>query len=320
MLGVILDKGSLGFDVDYANLTNQLSEWQYYPTTAKEDVSKRIAGASVVVTNKVYLGREELAHASNLKLICISATGTNNVDLAAASSLGISVCNVTAYATPSVVEHTFSLILSLVRNLNAYRQDVASGQWFKSKHFCLLDHPISELAGKKLGIIGYGELGQAVAKVGEAFGMEVLIAQSLRTDQSIVENRIALDELLTQVDILSLHCPLTEQTKGLINQQRIAQMKKTAIIINTARGGIVDEEALHQALCAGDIAAAGIDVLENEPPLEGNKLLSLSLPNLIVTPHIAWASRESRQRLINEVANNIHAFFSNQPRNLVRAC
>ena len=317
MLGVILDQGSIGADISYAALLDQLDQWQCYSNAAEDEVVERISSASVVVTNKVYLGHEVLKQAPLLRLVCVSATGTNNIDIEAAHRLGITVSNVRGYATASVVEHTFSLILSLSRNLKAYQHDVAQGAWQQSKHFCLLNHPISELSGKKLGIIGYGELGQAVARVGTVFGMEVLIAESLRGDALKSEDRIALDELLAQVDVLSLHCPLTDETQGLIDKQKIDLMKPSAMIINTARGGIVDEEALCDALLSGGIAGAAVDVLEQEPPLPGSKLLSVSLPNLLVTPHIAWASKESRQRLLKEVSLNVAAFLRGEPRNLV---
>jgi len=318
MTGVILDQGSIGLDIDYSLLYKSLPTWEAFSYTDNEAIADRIKSSTVVVTNKVCLDRAVLEQAESLKLLCVAATGANNIDLNAACDLNIKVANVAGYATPSVVEHTFLLMLSLMRNINAYQNDIFQGAWAASKHFCLLGHPISELAGKKLGIVGYGELGQAVAVVARAFGMDVLVAKSLR-QPAISESfpRLALDELLAEVDVLSLHCPLTDQTRGLINQQKMTLMKKSAIIINTARGGIVDEHALYQALSKGTIAGAGLDVLVEEPPSLACDLLRPSVPNLIVTPHIAWASQESRQRLVNEVALNIQAFIQNDSRNLI---
>ena len=314
--GVILDQGGIGTDLDYTPLQQQLSSLQMYAASQPEQLVERLHEAEVAISTKVYLGRETLEQSPSLKLICIAATGTNNVDLETAHALGIQVCNVTAYATPSVVEHTFSLILALMRNFTAYQRDVAKGAWQCSEHFCLLDHSIAELAGKKLGIIGYGELGKAVANVGRAFGMEVLIAKSfVNSDKN--DDRIELDELLSQVDVLSLHCPLTDETRDLINREKLALMKKTAIIINTARGGIVNEQALIDALRNNKLGGAAIDVLTAEPPTHNDVLLTASLPNLIVTPHIAWASREARQRLVNEMALNVQAYKSGQQRNVV---
>ena len=314
--GVILDQGGIGTDLDYTPLQQQLSSLQMYAASQPEQLVERLHEAEVAISTKVYLGRETLEQSPSLKLICIAATGTNNVDLETAHALGIQVCNVTAYATPSVVEHTFSLILALMRNFTAYQRDVAKGAWQCSEHFCLLDHSIAELAGKKLGIIGYGELGKAVANVGRAFGMEVLIAKSfVNSDKN--DDRIELDELLSQVDVLSLHCPLTDETRDLINREKLALMKKTAIIINTARGGIVNEQALIDALRNNKLGGAAIDVLTTEPPTHNDVLLTASLANLIITPHIAWASREARQRLVNEMALNIQAFSNGQQRNAV---
>lgn len=316
--GVILDKGSLGSDIDYSALTSQLAHWQSYAHTRGDEVAERISHAEVVITNKVQLTEPVLRQASSLKLICVAATGTNNVDLNACRALGIQVCNVAGYATPSVVEHTFALMLTLMRNLRAYDHDLAAGAWQGSPHFCLLDHPISELCGKQLGIIGYGELGKAVAQVARAFGMEVLVAKSLRNGSAVKEEgRVELDELLSTVDILTLHCPLTDKTRHLIDRQKLSLMKCSALLINTARGNIVDETALCDALLSEQIAGAAIDVLSVEPPQAGNPLLDLRLPNLIITPHIAWASKESRQRLLNEIAANIQAFKHGGMRNSV---
>ncbi|HEY9148605.1 MAG TPA: 2-hydroxyacid dehydrogenase [Gammaproteobacteria bacterium] len=319
MSGVFLDRDSLDpGDLDLTALQATLPQWRLYGATSAGQVAERIADAQVVVSNKVMLDEAALAAAPRLRLIAIAATGTNNVDLEAAARRGIAVCNVRRYATPSVVQHVFALLLNLTRRLNDYQRAVAQGRWQQSGQFCLLDYPIGELNGRTLGIIGYGELGEAVARVaGQAFGMQVLLAQ--RPGAPPRQGRLPLGELLPQVDVLSLHCPLTEATRGLIGAAELALMKPGAILINTARGGIVDEQALAEALRAGRLGGAAIDVLEREPPADDNPLLQGDLPNLIVTPHIAWASREARQRLTDQLAQNIRAFLEGRPQNLVSA-
>jgi len=316
MTGVFLDTATLQRgDLDFARLTAALPTWKYHDATPTAQVEQRIAQAEVVVSNKAYLGAEALAVAEKLKLICVIATGTNNVDLAAAKARGIAVCNVTGYAASSVTQHVFALILALVTQLEKYRAAVKDGAWQRASGFSMLDFQIWELAGKTLGIVGYGSLGQAVARVAEAFGMRVLIAA--RPGQSMVAGRVPLHDLLRQSDVVSLHCPLTEQTKGLISARELALMPPHALLINTARGGIVDEYALAEALRAGRLGGAGVDVLSIEPPVEGNVLLAADIPNLIVTPHIAWASREARQRLVDETAKNVVAFLCGEVRNRV---
>jgi len=317
MQGVFLDLDSLDRnDLDLNALRSTLPEWRFYPATAPHEVAERIASAEVVVSNKVVLDETLLAGAPQLKLIAVAATGTNNVDLAAAEREGISVCNIRRYATPSVVQHVFSLMLALLRSLNAYQTAAQDGRWQQSDQFCLLDFPIRELGDLTLGIVGYGELGQAVAEVAEkAFGMDILIAQ--RPGGRAQPGRLPLEELLPQVDVLTLHCPLTEHTRNLIGEQELALMKPDALLINTARGGIVDEVALAAALRAGSLGGAGIDVLATEPPGADSPLLAGDIPNLIVTPHVAWASREARQRLTDQLAENIRAYLNGGPQNLV---
>ncbi|MFO7594696.1 MAG: 2-hydroxyacid dehydrogenase [Pseudomonadota bacterium] len=317
MNGVFLDRESLDRgDLRLDELKATLSDWRMYDATAPQQTAERIADAEVVISNKVVLDEAALAAAPKLRLIAVAATGTDNVDLHAAARLGISVCNVRRYATPSVVQHVFALLLNLSRHLNDYQQAVRQGRWQQSRQFCLLDYPIHELNGRKLGIVGYGELGEAVARTaGQAFAMEVLLAQ--RPGASAQPGRIPLPELLPQVDVLSLHCPLTEATRGLIGEPELALMKPGAILINTARGGIVDEQALANALRAGRLGGAGVDVLEREPPGSDSPLLAGDIPNLIVTPHIAWAGLESRRRLTDQLAENIRAFLAGRPQNLV---
>lgn len=305
-----LDRG----DIDWSPL-EAVADCERYRTTAPGEVPGRIAGAQVVITNKVVLDAATLARAPELGLVCVAATGTNNVDLQAARGAGIPVCNVRDYGTPSVAQHVFALILALSTRLLDYDRAVRNGAWRGAENFCLLDFPIAELAGKRLGIVGYGVLGSAVARLGEAFGMELLIAQ--RPGGEPRPGRLPLQALLPEVDVLSLHCPLTEQTRGLIGARELAAMKPSALLINTARGGLVDEQALADALRRGVIAGAGFDVLSTEPPREGNPLLAPDIPNLIVTPHIAWASRESRQRLLAQVAENIRGWSEGRPRHVV---
>lgn len=316
MRGVFLDKETVDRgDVSLTALEQSLDHWDYFDLTSPADIAQRIEHANVIVTNKVVLDANLLAAAKQLKLICIAATGTNNIDLAAAKQLGIAVCNVRSYSTPSVVQHTFSVMLSLMMHLKQYQTAIQQGAWQASPFFSVLDYPIHEISGKKLGIIGYGELGKAVAHVATAFGMEVLVAARKGSEAS--DGRIPLHELLPQVDVLSLHCPLTPETRNLIGENEIALMKSTALLLNIARGGIVDESALANALKEQRLAGAGIDVLNCEPPKADNPLLASNIPNLLLTPHIAWASVEARQRLVNEISQNINSFIQGTPRNKV---
>jgi glycerate dehydrogenase len=315
MHGVFLDAGTLvQSTMDMRPLEGESLSWEHYDATPTAEVLERIVAADIVITNKVTLDEGTLAAARQLKLICIAATGTNNVDLEAAKRLGITVCNVRGYTTPSVVEHVFTLLLALMRHLPEYHRAVQSGRWQRSVHFSFIDFPINELNGKIMGIVGYGELGQAVARVAEAFGMRVMIAE--RAGLAPRTGRVPLPELLPYVDVLTLHCPLTDETRGLIGAKELQVMKRGAVLINTARGGIVDELALLEALRSRHLGGGGVDVLSQEPPID-NPLLSADIPNLIVTPHIAWASRESRQRLVNELAGNIEAYLKGRPRNVV---
>jgi glycerate dehydrogenase len=317
MKGVFLDRASLDCaDLDFCALEETLPEWEFHDETSPQQLLTRIERAEVVVSNKVVLDADLLRQAARLRLICVAATGTNNVDLETARKLGIPVCNVRRYATPSVVEHVFSMILALTRQLENYHHAAVDGRWADSKQFCLLDFPVWELSGKTMGIVGYGELGQAVAGVAQAFGMEVLVAQRAGGNEAGTE-RVPLAELLPRVDVLSLHCPLTEQTRNLIGATELALMQPHALLINTARGGIVEEGALRDALQRGTIGGAGIDVLTKEPPRGGNPLLDRAVPGLIVTPHVAWGSRESRQRLLDEIVKNIESWKRGTLRNPV---
>jgi glycerate dehydrogenase len=312
---VFLDRDSVGDDLDLSALDALAAKWTHYPATDPAETLARVRDAELVISNKVLLDRTILAECKALKLICVAATGTNNVDLAAARDLGIAVSNVTGYATPSVVQQVFALLLALTTRLYEHRTAARDGSWAESPFFCVLDYPFRELAGKTFGIIGFGELGHGVAKVAEALGMEVIISQ--RPGGEPRPGRVPVDELLARADVVTLHVPLADNTRNLLNRERLALMKPDAVLINTARGGLVDEQALADALSAGRLGGAGFDVLTVEPPRGGNPLLALDLPNLIVTPHVAWASHASRQRLMHQVAENIRAFATGEARNRV---
>lgn len=316
MKGVFLDFDTVSAgDIDTARLDSVLPDLTRYGVTPMEQVIERIADAGVVLTNKIALTGEIIDAAVELQLIVLAATGYNNVDIEAAKGHGVGVCNIRSYCTASVVEHVFALILSLSRNLEGYQRLLVEGKWKGSPQFCLLDLPITELDGRVLGVVGFGELGRAVARAGECFGMDVRVAQL--PDRPASDERVPLPLLLPEVDVLSLHCPLTRSTERLIDAQALALMKPGALLINTARGAIVDEAALADALRNGVLGGAGIDVLSEEPPVHGNPLLEPGIPNLIITPHIAWASRAARQRAVDEMAENVKAFLNGERRNRV---
>jgi glycerate dehydrogenase len=317
MRGVVLDIDTLRpEDLSLTGLMSTLPVWQCHPATTPAETAARLADCQVVVTNKVVIGAAEMAAAPELRLICVSATGTNNVDLEAARQRGIVVCNVRDYAAASLAQHVFALLLAMATRWHDYAGDVRAGDWSRSPMFCLMHRPVVELAGKTLGIIGYGALGQEVARLATAFGMQVKVAQSFQ-GVSAAEGRVPLGELLIQSDVVSLHCPLTTATDRLVNADFIAAMKPGAWLINTARGGLVDELALKQALCSGQLGAAALDVLSVEPPPPDHPLLDPAVPNLIITPHNAWISRECRQRLVDGVVANIRAWHAGAPINQV---
>ena len=315
MKAAFLDFATVAFDeLDDTPLRDLTDTLDLYDSTKPDEVAGRIESVEFVYLNKIRMTRDIIENAAALKFIGLVATGVDNVDLDAARDNNIAVCNIRAYCTNSVVEHVFGLLLSLSRSLGSYRNAVRSGEWSGAPNFCLLDHPIRELAGKTIGIVGYGELGRAVAKVADAFGMNVLVAARSGTAG---EGRTALEEVIRTSDVLTLHCPLNEDTTGLIGESELLQMKDTAVLINTARGGLVDPNALVDALRNGEIAAAGIDVLDKEPPTDGNPLLGYDGDNLLLTPHIAWATAEARQNAVNELAANVAAFQSGEKRNRV---
>jgi glycerate dehydrogenase len=274
--------------------------------SSETKIAERIQGADVALLNKLELTRAVLSDAPRLKLVALAATGTNNVDLSAARELGIAVCNVRAYCTASVVQHVWGLILSLTQHVYEFSRLSKDGSWAKDEAGAVLSHSIRELQGRIFGVVGWGELGRGAARIAEAFGMRVSIAN--RPGSPPQAGRVPLDELLASADILSLHCPLNDATRGLIGARELKLMKPDALLINTARGALIDGPALAAALKAGQLGGAGIDVLPQEPPPDGEPLLDPQIPNLLVTPHIAWAAREARQRCIDEMAANIRDF------------
>jgi len=317
MRSIFLDYAtvSLNGDLDPAALRRAMPQLEMRNHTAQADVADAIAGTEVVLVNKLRLTRAIIERTPTLKLIVLAATGTNNIDLEAARERGIAVCNLRDYCTASVVQHVIGTLLLLTQKLREYDALVRSGAWGRGEQFCLLDYPIRELTGRKLGIVGYGALGKGVAHAAQAFGLEVLLAN--RPGGTPVAGRHGLDDLLPKVDVLSLHCPLTPATQGMIGAAQLARMKPDAVLINTARGALVDSAALADALRAGRLGGAAIDVLPQEPPVDGNPLLAADIPNLIVTPHIAWAAREARQRCLDEMAANVEDFRRGGRRNRV---
>lgn len=291
-------------------------EWTEYAATSSDEVVARLSLATIAICNKVRLGEGELARLPELKFIAVAATGVDNIDLDYCRKHSIPVANVRNYAVRSVPEHVFMLMLALSRNLLSYRLDVQSGAWNRARQFCLLDHGILDLHGRTLGIIGYGALGQAVAKLAGAFGMRVIVSEH-KGASSVREGRTSFTETLRESDIVSLHCPLTGETRNLIDRAEFELMRRGALLINTARGGLVCESALVEALREERIGGAAFDVLTNEPPREGNPLLGIDLPNFILTPHVAWASRAAMQALADQVIENIEAFVRGTPRSLV---
>lgn len=310
---VFLDRDSLLANVRRPRFAH---DWTDHPATTPDQVVERLANATIAITNKVPLRAEHIDQLPGLKMVAVAATGTDNVDLAACRERGIAVANIRNYSVVAVPEHAFALMLALRRNLVAYRADVEAGRWQESPRFCLLDHPIADLAGSQLGIVGYGALGRKVAQIGRAFGMKIAVAtrSPIKDDDAAT---LPLDELLRTSDVVSLHLPLTGQTRHMIGARELGLMKKTALLINTARGGLVDEQALADALRSGVIGGAGFDVLSKEPPVPTNPLLQLRLPNFILTPHVAWASAGAMQTLADMLVDNIEAWAAGAPTNLV---
>ena len=313
MRGVILDADSVGKDVDLSPITELLDDWQIYEYTLPSETSSRIADAQIVLSNKIPLNESNLKQ-SKVQFISVMATGTNNVDLNFTKKQGITVSNAVAYATPSVVQHTITLILALSTNLPAYLGDVRRGAWQNSNVFCLLQHPIQEVSGKKLGIIGFGELGRAVAEASKGLGLDVIVSE--RPGEANRPGRREFNDVIAHADYLSLHCPLTDDNYHMIGPTVLSKMKPSAFLINTARGGLVDSSALLAALKSGEIAGAAVDVLDIEPPKNDESLIT-NFDNLLVTPHNAWGAVESRNRLIEQMKENIEAYLANQPKRQV---
>lgn len=314
--GVFLDLGSVdNGDLDTRALDRSLPGWQWFDFTRPDEISARVQSADVVVTNKCVLDRQLLLQAENLKLIAIAATGTNVVDLEAAAERGITVCNVRDYATRSVAQHVITLILNLVTAQPFYARRVRQGQWCISQQFSLHDQPIRELHELQLGIVGYGVLGQAVARLARALDMTVLVAEHRGHEPR--PDRLRFEDMLGAADVISIHCPLNEETTGLFNRHTMQAMKPGAVLVNTARGGIVVEQDLADALRAGELAGAGVDTLTTEPPPPDHPLLAADIPNLIITPHNAWASRVARQACIDQVTRAISAYKQFRPFNRV---
>ncbi|OMG53645.1 glycerate dehydrogenase [Azonexus hydrophilus] len=294
-------------------------DWTEYPKTAPDELVERLRGATIAIVNKVPLPAAAVDALPDLKMIAVAATGTNIVDLEACRRRGIVVSNIRGYAEHTVPEHVFSLLLALSRNLFAWRETVQAGRWQQSDQFCLFDHPIRDLHGATLGVIGSGSLGNGVIRLAEAFGMRVLRAEH-RAAAVVRPGYTAFAEVLAAADAISLHCPLNDETRGLIGEAELQAMKPTAMLINTARGGIVDEAALIRALREGWIAGAGFDVITAEPPPAGHPMVDpalLALPNFLLTPHVAWASRPAMQALADQLIDNIEAFVAGNPRNVV---
>jgi len=305
-----LDRASLDRDDMDFSAIEALTRFESFDQTRPRELTQHAGEAEILIVNKVRFGAAGFAALPKLRLLCVIATGVNNVDLAAASDAGVPVVNVRDYAAAAVSQHVFLLMLALMTRFRDYQQAIHAGRWQAQQQFCLLDYPIRELSGKTLGLVGYGHIARAVERIARAFGMDVLVAESLRPDAPALPGRTPLQELLRTADVISLHCPLSEHSRGLIGREQLRRMKPEALLINTARGGIIDESALLAALQAGEIGGAGIDCLEQEPPAPDHPLINARLPNLIITPHNAWGAREARQRLVDGTADNIRRFLS----------
>lgn len=310
---VVLDRDTLvnrPFEFDFPHTLSS------YGTTEAHETLARIRGADIVITNKVVISAQAFAENPQLKLVAVTATGVNNVDVEAAKQNGTAVCNIRAYGNESVAEHAFMMMITLMRNLPAYQRDVAAGLWENSPFFCHLGAPMRDLNGKTLAIFGRGNIGKTLATYAQAFKMNVVFAEHKHA-QNVRDGYVSFDEAIRSADVVSLNCPLTPQTANMIGEAELQQMKPGAILINCGRGGLVDETALVAALKYGQIGGAGFDVLTQEPPRDGNPLLKARLPNLIVTPHIAWASQEAANRLFDILLDNINHFVAGNPQNLV---
>ncbi len=308
---VFLDRESVDAKVRKPNFPHSYKE--YESTWTPEEILDRLKDASIAIINKVPMRADTLKQLPKLKLIAVAATGTDIVDKAYCKANGITVVNIRNYAFNTVPEHVFAMIFALRRNLLAYVEDVRAGKWNKASQFCFFDYPIRDIAGSTLGVIGYGALGKSVGRIAEGLGMRVL-PYDVFPQSGLVD----LETIYRESDVITLHTPLTPETRNMIGAKEFKMMKPSAILINTARGGLVDEQALADALKSGTIGGAGFDVLTKEPPKDGNVLLDLRLPNFILTPHVAWASREAMQILADQLIDNIEAFVAGKPQNVVQ--
>lgn len=308
--GYTLNPGDLSWDP-----IRELGEFVTYDRTPRKQVVERMRGAAVALTNKVPFDAKTIEALPDLKLIAVTATGYNIVDTAAAKARGVLVCNVPEYGTPNVAQHVFALLLELATRAGHHAQTVRDGNWSASPDWCYWDYPLVELNGLTLGIVGYGRIGHAVGHIARAFGMRVIVNRRNPSGFEEGVSFVDLDTLARESDVISLHCPLTPDNAKMINAEFVARMKPSAFLINTARGGLIDETDLANALNEGRIAGAGLDVLTAEPPKAENPLLTAK--NCIITPHIAWASKPARARLMHVTAQNIRAFLDGSPRNVV---
>lgn len=309
---VFLDRDTLPTRPLQFDFPHQYTE---YGNTADDEVYERVKEADIILTNKVVLDKTLLARLPRLKLICLAATGYNNIDLKAAKQAGITVCNVRAYGNESVAQHSFMMMLALSRNLPAYMRDVAAGAWQQSPFFCHYGAPIRDLNGKTLAIFGRGNIGKTLAGYAQAFGMNVIFGEHKHANTTR-DGYVPFQAALKQADFVSLHCPLNEQTHHMIGEAELQAMKPQAILINVGRGGLADEQAVLAALKYGQLGGAGFDVLSTEPPRAGNPLLC-SLPNLILTPHMAWASSEALANMTRIIEQNVHSFIAGTPQNVL---
>ena len=316
MKAVLLDWDTMGPGLDITEMRTLLPELDIHGDTAPHQTIERVGDAAIVLGNKVGLTREVFEACPGIRFIGLTATGTDNVDVVAAREHGIAVANIRAYCTQSVVEHVFGCLLNLTHALNRYSSDVRAGAWSHAENFCLMTHPIQELSAMTLGLVGYGELARGVEHMAKAFNMEVIVAARSGSAEAPA-GRVPFAELLERADVISLHCPLNDETRGMFGAAQFSAMKSTGILINTARGGLVDSQALADALRDGEISAAAVDVLPQEPPVDGDPLLEYEGENLLVTPHIAWGTLQARQNAIDELTANIRAFMNGERRNRV---
>lgn len=314
---VVLERNSVGTDVSM-DAIGKLGEMTVYPNTTAEDVEEKVKDAEIIVANKVPLNENTLKDAVNVKLICEFATGYDNVDLEYCKSRGIKVANIVNYSTDAVAQHTFALCFYVLEKLRHYDEYVKSGAYAAQDRFSNFDRPFTELAGKTWGIVGMGNIGRKVAKIAEAFGCKIIFYSASGSSTCTEYERASFDTLLKESDFLSLHCPLSDKTRNLINLDALKKMKKNAILINVARGPVVNDEDLYTALTEGYIAGAGLDVTSTEPMKDSNPLSRIMDSNkLIITPHLAWASDEARNRCVSETCKNIEAFLKGEDRNIV---